>query len=163
MKIIQENWKEKKLFYQNGFLFENGEFFSFDIVQLTLDEQFQPSNPIVVSPFSVQWEDFFIQESLVLANNKGKVVVGSGGLGADGFVAFVSNENKLIWSIFSESTNGFIQIEEQKNCILVESGSGYNYSIPLENPLLIKRLKNKSPFNSNGERTNYKPYPMGRF
>ena len=159
MNIIQENWKEKKIHYQSGFLFKNGKFLPFDIIDLKLNEQFIPKKEIMLSPYSVQWAEVFIQESLLLFDNKGKIFIGSGGLGADGFIALVSNEGKLVWSIFSESTNGFIEVVEKENLLFVESGSGYNYSIPIDNPLNIRRLENKSPFNNNGERTNYKPYP----
>lgn len=160
MNIIQENWTEKKLHYDSGFLFEDGRFLSFDIINLKLNEQFISKKEITLSPYSIQWVEVFVQESLVLANNEGKVFVGSGGLGADGFITLVSNEGKLIWSIFSESTNGFIEVVQKENLLFVESGSGYNYSIPIDNPLNIRRLENKAPFNNYGERTNYKPYPM---
>ena len=160
MDMIQENWKEEKLYALSGFVFENGKFFPFDIINLKLNEKFIPKKETMISPYSVQWSEIFVQESFKLADNKGKIVIGSGGLGADGFIAFVSNEGKLLWSIFSESTNGFIEVIEKENLIFLESGSGYNYAISLDNPLDIKRLKNKSPFSQNGKRTDYKPYPM---
>jgi len=42
MNIIQENWKEKKIHYQSGFLFKNGKLLPFDIIDLKLNEQFIP-------------------------------------------------------------------------------------------------------------------------
>lgn len=160
MNEIQENWEDKKLHYDDGVLFANGDFYHFDIINLKLNEQLIDKKVTKNSIDSLQLVDVFIQDKISLAKNMGQVFVGSGGLGADGFIVFSSNDNKLVWSIFSESTNGFIEVQQKEDILIVESGSGYNYSIPIENPLLIKRLKNKSPYNSYGERTNYKPYPM---
>lgn len=160
MYKIQENWENKKLHYDSGILFADSEFYPYDIINLKLNEQLIDKNIPRNCIDSYEWADIFIQDKLVLFDNSGQVFVGSGGLGSDGFIVFATNDNKLVWSIFSESTNGFIEVKQKGDILLVESGSGYNYSIPIENPLLIKRLKNKSPYNSFGERTNYKPYPM---
>jgi len=160
MNIIQEKWKETKLFLSSGFVFENGDVFLFDIINLKLDEECIATKKRKIGKFSIHWGDVFIQEKLQIPNCDNKIIVGSGGLGSDGFIVLVSNKNELIWSIFSESTNGFINIKYQENTVLVESGSGYNYIIPLDEPLKLKRLKNRSPFNSNGERTTYPPYLM---
>ena len=161
MNDIQKNWHKGKVVMLNGITFSNHEIFLFDISDLKLNKQFHFKKKIIMDDYIIDWCDILVQEELSIPDTNQKIIIGSGGLGSDGVIALTSKEKGLIWSIFSDSTNGFINIKYiDINTILVESGSGYNYNIPIDAPLKLKRLHNKSPIDSQGKRTTYPPYPM---
>jgi hypothetical protein len=143
MEIIQKKWQENKIYALSGLTFQNSEFFEFDIIVLNVNEKFLSNKPWKMFPRHDNWSEVFTKKSLTLENKKGKVVVGSGKFGTDGFVALLSNGNELLWSIYSEHTGAFIGIEYKDNEIVVKSSRGYCYLIFLDNPLELKQLENK--------------------
>jgi len=144
-EIIQKKWQKTNIYALSGFTFKNSDFFQFDIIALNIHQKFISNKPLEMFPHHDNWREVFIQKSLTVEDEKGKVVVGSGSLGSDGFVALVSNNNELLWSIYSEHTGSFIGIEYKDNEIIVESSKGYCYLISLDNPLTLKQLANKIP------------------
>ena len=161
-KVIQRRWNEGKILLAEGVSFANGRVFLCNLMSLKMTK-----NPLVyqetdvVSYLTVYpkfWVETVIQEKLELPDQQGWIIFGSGALGVDGFIVYVSLENELRWSLFSDESNPFINLEYSDGTILAESASGYNFKIPLEDPLKIERLENLSPFHSNGVRSSYPPY-----
>ena len=143
MVIIQKKWQQNKIYALSGFTFQDGKFFQFDIIALNVHQKYIPKKAEAMFPNHDNWREVSTQKKFTLENGKGKVVVGSVSLYTDGFVALVSNGNELLWSIYSEHTGGFIEIEYKDNKIIVKSMCGYRYLIPLDNPLEIRLLEDK--------------------
>jgi len=72
-------------------------------------------------------------------SNSGYCSVGDGSYGSEGFIACLGKERNLIWVLYSEESNPFINVREDPvNTIIAESSSGFRLKINLNNPLELK-------------------------
>ncbi|EAM8245442.1 hypothetical protein CLL99_003417, partial [Salmonella enterica subsp. enterica serovar Thompson] len=62
--------------------------------------------------------------------------VGEGSYGSEGFVAYLDENKNLVWVLYSEESNPFINVSEYiPDIIIVESSSNIRLKININNPM----------------------------
>ena len=69
-------------------------------------------------------------------------MLGEGSHGSEGFIAYITSDEKLNWVIYFEESNPFINAVELPNTFLeVESSANYKLILDLKNPINIVSIK----------------------
>ncbi|OTQ57399.1 hypothetical protein B6D18_10210 [Gilliamella sp. A7] len=126
MSKINELWNKEKLPIKDGIYFANGE--SFSLVD------FLNQNPDCITHI-----DIFKKIKLQMG---GTCLLGEGSHGSEGFIAYITSDEKLNWVIYFEESNPFINAVELSDAFLtVESSANYRIILDLKNPINIVSIK----------------------
>ncbi len=117
----------------NAIFFPNGDMlvlknsnFNIDVLcESTIDSFFKYNSHDSVSRFDILNK---------FASNDYIVSVGEGSFGGDGFVRLDDNNGNLIWFLFLDNSNPFINAEVKNDCIEVVSTSDVKIRIPINKP-----------------------------
>ena len=69
---------------------------------------------------------------------------GAGGMGNEVFIAYTDNQNKLLWSMFFDFSNIFIDAKIVDNKIIATTENRLIFTIPVENPERISCIPTES-------------------
>ncbi|OCG10546.1 hypothetical protein [Gilliamella apicola] len=140
MSKINELWNKKKLPIKNGIYFANGESFSFlakfypDIV-IKKGKSFSLVDFLNQNPDCITDIDIFKK---IKIPTDGACLLGEGSHGSEGFIAYITSDEKLNWVIYFEESNPFINAVELPDTFLkVESSANYRIILDLKDPINI--------------------------
>ncbi len=144
MSKINELWDKEKLPTKDGIYFANGESFSFmaqfyPYVFIEKGESFSLVDFLNQNPDDVTVIDIFKK---IKIQTGGTCLLGEGSHGSEGFIAYITSDEKLNWVIYFEESNPFINAVELPNTFLeVESSANYKLILDLKNPINIVSIK----------------------
>ena len=140
MSKINELWNKEKLPIKDGIYFANGESFSFlakfysDIV-IKKGKSFSLVDFLNKNPDCITDIDIF--EKIKIPTG-GACLLGEGSHGSEGFIAYITSDEKLNWVIYFEESNPFINAVELPDTFLkVESSANYTIILDLKDPINI--------------------------
>lgn len=140
MSKINELWNKEKLPIKDGIYFANGESFSFlakfypDIV-IKKGKSFSLVDFLNKNPDCITDIDIF--EKIKISTG-GTCLLGEGSHGSEGFIAYITSDEKLNWVIYFEESNPFINAVELPDTFLkVESSANYTIILDLKDPINI--------------------------
>ena len=144
MSKINELWNKEKLPIKDGIYFANGESFSFlakfyPYVFIEKGESFSLVDFLNQNPDCITHIDIFKKIKLQMG---GTCLLGEGSHGSEGFIAYITSDEKLNWVIYFEESNPFINAVELSNAFhIVESSANYRIILDLKNPINIVSIK----------------------
>lgn len=144
-KVIVDLWKNETLPVKDAVYFSSGESFSLKITSYPLPNiqrngwfdlhYFYENNKEEVTDIDVF--------KVVELSNGNYCCVGEGSYGSEGFIAYLDSNKDLVWVIYSESSNPFINaIEDYSGNIVVESSAKIKLKININDPVSLE-LVNK--------------------
>lgn len=140
MSKINELWNKEKLPIKDGIYFANGESFSFltkfypDIV-IKKGKSFSLVDFLNKNPDCITDIDIFEK---IKIQTGGAYLLGEGSHGSEGFIAYITSDEKLNWVIYFEESNPFINAVELPDTFLkVESSANYTIILDLKDPINI--------------------------
>ena len=140
MSKINELWNKEKLPIKDGIYFANGESFSFltkfypDIV-IKKGKSFSLVDFLNKNPDCITDIDIFEK---IKIQTGGTCLLGEGSHGSEGFIAYITSDEKLNWVIYIEESNPFINAVELPDTFLkVESSANYTIILDLKDPINI--------------------------
>ncbi|NUF78578.1 hypothetical protein GY065_06525 [Snodgrassella sp. ESL0323] len=140
MSKINELWNKEKLPTKDGIYFANGESFSFlaefyPHVFIKKGESFNLVDFLNKNPDCITTIDIFQKIKIQMG---GTCLLGECSHGSEGFIAYISSDEKLNWVIYFEESNPFINaIELPDKFLEVESSANYKIIVDLKNPINI--------------------------
>ena len=140
MSKINELWNKEKLPTKDGIYFANGESFSFlaefyPHVFIKKGESFNLVDFLNKNPDCITTIDIFQKIKIQMG---GTCLLGECSHGSEGFIAYISSDEKLNWVIYFEESNPFINaIELPDKFLEVESSANYKIILDLKNPINI--------------------------
>ena len=140
MSKINELWNKEKLPTKDGIYFANGESFSFlaefyPHVFIKKGESFNFVDFLNKNPDCITTIDIFQKIKIQMG---GTCLLGECSHGSEGFIAYISSDEKLNWVIYFEESNPFINaIELPDKFLEVESSANYKIIVDLKNPINI--------------------------
>lgn len=140
MKSIVDLWNEHLLPIKNAVYFADGTAFSIDIT-LYPEPRFEKGDDFCFSDFFKNNEDeitdvdLFKKKSL---SNKGWLCFGEGSYGSEGFIACLNSDDKLIWVLYSENSNPFVDMKEVEGVVYVKSSLNICLRIKINDPREIE-------------------------
>ena len=140
MSKINELWNKEKLPTKDGIYFANGESFSFlaefyPHVFIKKGESFNLVDFLNKNPDCITTIDIFQKIKIQMG---GTCLLGECSHGSEGFIAYISSDEKLNWLIYFEESNPFINaIELPDKFLEVESSANYKIIVDLKNPINI--------------------------
>ena len=144
MSKINELWNKEKLPIKDGIYFANGESFSFlakfyPYVFIKKGESFNLVDFLNKNPDCITNIDIFQKIKIQMG---GTCLLGECSHGSEGFIAYISSDEKLNWVIYFEESNPFINaIELPDKFLEVESSANYRIILDLKNPINIVSIK----------------------
>ena len=144
MSKINELWNKEKLPTKDGIYFANGESFSFlaefyPHVFIKKGESFNLVDFLNKNPDCITNIDIFQKIKIQMG---GTCLLGECSHGSEGFIAYISSDEKLNWVIYFEESNPFINaIELPDKFLEVESSANYKIIVDLKNPINIVSIK----------------------
>jgi len=144
MSKINELWNKEKLPTKDGIYFANGESFSFwakfyPHVFIKKGESFSLVDFLNQNPDCITNIDIFQKIKIQMG---GTCLLGEGSYGSEGFIAYITSDEKLNWVIYFEKSNPFINaIELPDKFLEVESSANYKIILDLKNPINIVSIK----------------------
>ncbi|OTQ70548.1 MULTISPECIES: hypothetical protein [unclassified Gilliamella] len=144
MSKINELWNKEKLPTKDGIYFANGESFSFlakfyPHVFIKKGGSFNLVDFLNKNPDCITTIDIFQK---IKIQKGGTCLLGEGSHGSEGFIAYISSDEKLNWVIYFEESNPFINaIELPDKFLEVESSANYRIILDLKNPINIVSIK----------------------
>jgi hypothetical protein len=145
MSGIQKLWEQNYLPTKSGLYYQNGS--AIEIVvryypQPTLKKGAEFDGDEFIKKYC---EDEVTTvdstKELVLLNNKGRIAIGEGSYGSEGFIAYVDDSGSLNWVFYFEESNPIIQaVEFVEGYLHVTSSAGVYMGIPIDDPYRIKLL-----------------------
>ena len=144
MSKINELWDKEKLPTKDGIYFANGESFSFlakfyPHVFIKKGGSFNLVDFLNKNPDCITTIDIFQKIKIQMG---GTCLLGEGSHGSEGFIAYISSDEKLNWVIYFEESNPFINaIELPDKFLEVESSANYRIILDLKNPINIVSIK----------------------
>lgn len=144
MSKINELWNKEKLPTKEGIYFANGESFSFlakfyPHVFIKKGELFSLVDFLNENPDCITNIDILKKIEI---QRGGTCLLGEGSYGSEGFIAYISPDEKLNWVIYFEKSNPFINAIELPDTFLeVESSTNYKIILDLKNPTNIVSIK----------------------
>jgi len=140
-KIITKLWEQELLPIKDAIYFSTGESCSCKIAtypspSIEIGEKFSLEDFHATHKNDVCHIDIFKEIPL---NNGGYCCVGEGSYGSEGFIAYLDKDKNLIWVIYSESSNPFIDVTQANDkTISARSTTNVKITIDLENPQTLK-------------------------
>ncbi|EJI3495537.1 hypothetical protein NEU90_002889 [Salmonella enterica] len=138
MKNIIQLWEDNLLPIKDAIYFSNGRSFlckimDYPTLHIERNGEFDFSAFFEKNKDEVTDIDKF--REIKLANNC-YCCVGEGSYGSEGFVAYLDENKNLVWVLYSEESNPFINVSEYiPDIIIVESSSNIRLKININNPM----------------------------
>ncbi|EII6507552.1 hypothetical protein LHT27_004519 [Salmonella enterica subsp. enterica serovar Kentucky] len=138
MKNIIQLWEDNLLPIKDAIYFSNGRSFlckimDYPTLHIERNGEFDFSAFYEKNKDEVTDIDKF--REIKLANNR-YCCVGEGSYGSEGFVAYLDENKNLVWVLYSEESNPFINVSEYiPDIIIVESSSNIRLKININNPM----------------------------
>ncbi|CTW30168.1 hypothetical protein [Escherichia coli] len=138
MKNIIQLWEDDLLPIKDAIYFSNGKSFLCKIKPyptpcIEKNGEFDFSSFYEKNKDEVTDIDKF--REFKLANNC-YCCIGEGSYGSEGFIAYLDEDKNLVWVLYSEESNPFINITEYtSDIIIVESSSNIRLRININNPV----------------------------
>ncbi len=138
MKNIIQLWEDNLLPIKDAIYFSNGRSFlckimDYPTLHIERNGEFDFSAFYEKNKDEVPDIDKF--REIKLANNC-YFCVGEGSYGSEGFVAYLDENKNLVWVLYSEESNPFINVSEYiPDIIIVESSSNIRLKININNPM----------------------------
>ncbi|EHB4884966.1 hypothetical protein JXF96_004076 [Salmonella enterica subsp. enterica serovar Heidelberg] len=138
MKNIIQLWEDNLLPIKDAIYFSNGRSFlckimDYPTLHIERNGEFDFSAFYEKNKDEVTDIDKF--RVIKLANNC-YCCVGEGSYGSEGFVAYLDENKNLVWVLYSEESNPFINVSEYiPDIIIVESSSNIRLKININNPM----------------------------
>lgn len=142
--IVIELWKNETLPVKDAIYFSNGAAFlleitSYPIPTLQKGNSFDLNELYKNNENEITHIDIFKEIKL---SNGFFCCVGEASYGTEGFIACLDTNKNLIWVIYSETSNPFINIIEYRTGnILVESSANFKLRIDVIDPMNIELVK----------------------
>jgi len=141
MKIlIVDLWEKDMLPIKDAIYFSDGRSFSCKITSCPT-QKIELGDKFDVNEFINNIDEITNIDGIkeIKLSNSGYCSVGDGSYGSEGFIACLGKGRNLIWVLYSEKSNPFINVREDPvNTIVAESSSGFRLKINLNNPLELK-------------------------
>jgi hypothetical protein len=137
-------WEENLLPIKDGVYFSNGKsiskkIYSYPAPRIENGQEFDLNKFLQDNTDETTSIDGLKEISL---KNKGYCLVGEGSHGSEGFIAHLDKNHELIWVIYSEESNPFINImEEQENIVTVESSANFKIKIDVNDPVNLEIIQ----------------------
>ncbi|ECX5102165.1 hypothetical protein F6H62_21880 [Salmonella enterica] len=138
MKNIIQLWEDNLLPIKDAIYFSNGRSFlckimDYPTLHIERNGEFDFSAFYEKNKDEVTDIDKFREIKLV---NNCYCCVGEGSYGSEGFVAYLDENKNLVWVLYSEESNPFINVSEYiPDIIIVESSSNIRLKININNPM----------------------------
>ncbi|MHA8111788.1 hypothetical protein ACX122_01425 [Kosakonia cowanii] len=138
MKNIIQLWEDGLLPIKNAIYFSNGKSFLCEIRPYPTP-YIEKNGEFDFSAFYEEDKDEVTDidkfREIKLANNC-YCCIGEGSYGSEGFIAYLDENKKLVWVLYSEESNPFINVYEyMPGIIIVESSSNIRLRININNPV----------------------------
>ncbi|OCG10929.1 hypothetical protein A9G09_11555 [Gilliamella sp. wkB292] len=144
MTKIVELWHKQQLPIKDGIYFASGQSIALDAVffpQLSIHVGEKFDLNVILNNDADNLTDIDIFDKIILANGD-QCIIGEGSYGSEGFIAYLSANQDLIWVIYFEKSNPFIKVLPLTNqSIMVESSANFQLIIELANPVNLKLIK----------------------
>ncbi len=143
MKNIVQLWEEELLPIKDAIYFSNGKSFlckitSYPIPCIEKNGEFDFCNFYEENKDELTNIDKFKEIRLI---NNGYCCIGEGSYGSEGFIAYLDRNKKLIWVLYSEESNPFVNISEYTpDIIIAESSSNIRLKIDINNPIKLELM-----------------------
>lgn len=143
-KLIVNLWENETLPVKDAVYFSNGEAFSLKITSYPLPNiqrngwfdlhDFYEANKEEITEIDVF--------KVIQLSNGYYCCIGEGSYGSEGFIAYLDSNKSLVWVIYSESSNPFINVDEDDSGnIFVESSARVKLKININNPINLELIK----------------------
>jgi len=138
MKNIIQLWEDGLLPIKDAIYFSNGKSFLCKIVPYPTP-CIEKNGDFDFSAFYEENKDEVTDidkfREVKLANNC-YCCIGEGSYGSEGFIAYLDGNKKLVWVLYSEESNPFINVSEyMADIVIVESSSNIRLRININNPV----------------------------
>ncbi|MCI0913458.1 hypothetical protein JNA92_14735 [Pseudomonas putida] len=144
--IIMKLWEQELLPIKDAIYFSSGEACSCKIAtypspSIKIGEKFSLEDFHATHKCDVCHIDILKEIPLT---NGGYCCVGEGSYGPEGFIAYLDKEKELIWVIYSESSNPFIDVTQVNDkTISTRSTTDIKITIDLENPQTLDFIQQR--------------------
>ena len=129
-------WNSGRIPIHDGIYFPDGVVFDISI-------RYYPSPTIIRrEPFTIDWRSIdaswltSVGETFCLDLFEfGKISLGEGAFGSEGFFAYFNSKNELQWVCYSECCNPFVMAEDNGNGhVIIDSSADYRIAFDVANP-----------------------------
>ncbi|ANO87882.1 hypothetical protein KV337_004988 [Escherichia coli] len=138
MKNIIQLWEDGLLPIKDAIYFSNGESFLCKITSYPtpcIEKNGEFDFSAFYEKNKDEVTDIDKSREVKLANNC-YCCIGEGSYGSEGFIAYLDENKNLVWVLYSEESNPFINITEYtSDIIIVESSSNIRLRININNPV----------------------------
>jgi len=137
MSKIIELWNKEELPIKNGVYFSDGKSISLSIIAypsilIEKGKEFDLDDFLVKNPDEVTSIDIMKRFNL---SEEYQCILGEGSYGSEGFVAYLTSKDDLLWVMYFEKSNPFVNLIKLPNLnIEVESSANYKIIINVNDP-----------------------------
>lgn len=135
--MIQERWKQSNVIGLDVIAYANGDVINIDITvsqdstndytyqkHYTFDYLDKTKLPTLLEKYKGDvWSEVDVFDRIEVDDYV--IVCGDGGMGNEGYIARLDQENKLVWTLFSTVSNSFMKIVIEGDFIYVQSSHNF--------------------------------------